>query len=109
MLAACNSAHSCSRNAAPIISVTVIVSGVESPAMLSHVGPDPRHRADPMDPSADLGHALALLGLEQLPHDPAELARLVVHRHPATSVWGADHSWAYRVLWNRCTPAPEQP
>ena len=57
-----------------------------------------------MDPAADLSKALALLGLDALPHDPAELSRLVTHRHPAAAPWGSEHSWAYRVVWNCCTP-----
>jgi len=58
-----------------------------------------------MDPAEDLSKALALLGLQDLPRDPAELSRQVTHRYPATAVWGAEQSWAYRVVWNRCTPA----
>jgi hypothetical protein len=58
-----------------------------------------------MGPTEDLSKALALLGLEALPRDPAELSRLVTHRYPATAVWNAEQSWAYRVVWNRCTPA----
>ena len=57
-----------------------------------------------MDPAADLSKALALLGLDSLPRDPAELSRLVTHRHPAAAPWGSEHSWAYRVVWNSCTP-----
>jgi hypothetical protein len=57
-----------------------------------------------MDLTEDLNKALALLGLEALPRDPAELSRLVAHRYPASFVWNADQSWAYRVVWNRCTP-----
>ena len=49
----------------------------------------------------DLNRALALLGLEQMPPNPAELARSVIHRHPAAAVWSAEQSWAYRVVWNR--------
>lgn len=55
-----------------------------------------------MDPTEDLNRALVLLGLEQLPANPSELSRLVVHRHPATAVWSAEQSWAYRMVWNRC-------
>jgi hypothetical protein len=38
-----------------------------------------------MDPAADLSKALALLGLDALPRDPAELSRLVTHRNPAAA------------------------
>lgn len=58
-----------------------------------------------MEPAEDLGKALALLGLNGLPRDPAELSREVTHRFPATAVWGSEQSWAYRVVWSRCTPA----
>lgn len=58
----------------------------------------------PMGPTEDLNRALALLGLEALPRDPAELSRLVTHRYPASFVWSADQSWAYRVVWSSCTP-----
>ena len=60
-------------------------------------------RHPPMDPTEDLNRALALLGLEALPRDPAELSRLVTHRYPASFVWSADQSWAYRVVWSSCT------
>jgi hypothetical protein len=28
----------------------------------------------------------------------------VTHRYPASFVWSADQSWAYRVVWSSCTP-----
>ena len=61
-----------------------------------------------MDPSADLTRALVLLGLDALPSNPAELSRLVAHRHPAAAVWGAEHSWAYRTVWSSFTQSTER-
>ncbi len=58
-----------------------------------------------MDPTEDVNSALVLLGLDQMPRTPAELARLVIHRYPAAAVWSAQESWAYRMVWDRCVNA----
>ena len=48
-----------------------------------------------MDAAEDLARALSILGLEDLPRDPAELSRLVTHH-------------AYRTVWSSCTQSAER-
>ena len=58
-----------------------------------------------MDPSADLSHALQLLGLTCLPRTSEELARSVAAQHPASMAWSSQQSAAYRTIWEALDPA----
>lgn len=58
-----------------------------------------------MDPSADLTHAMQLLGLTSLPQTSEELASSVAAKHPASKAWSSEQSAAYRTVWEALDPA----